>query len=93
MQALRQGIRIPEDLAVIGCGDLHYDELVRVPLSSVNQRSREIGVRTAKLIMELLHHEGEAAPRRIVLEPKLAARESTDRPVRRPRVLKATIPH
>lgn len=82
-QAWRQGIRVPEDLAVIGCGDLHYDELIRVPLSSINQRSSEIGSRTAKLILELLDLEEKGEPRRIVLEPKLAARESTDRPSRR----------
>ena len=84
-QAWRQNIMVPEDLAVIGCGDLHYDELMRVPLSSINQRSPEIGARTAKLILELLATEEKPDPRRIVLEPRLAARDSTNRSIRRQR--------
>ena len=82
MQALRQGIRVPEDLAVIGCGDLHYDESLRVPLSSIDQRSREIGSRAAKLILSLIEEEAKGDPRRIILEPKLVARESTARPAK-----------
>src|SRR6185437_8585211 len=35
--ALDHGLRIPEDIAVIGCGNLHYDDALSVPLSSINQ--------------------------------------------------------
>src|SRR5919108_6446861 len=45
--ALDQGISIPEDIAVIGCGNLHYDDSLRVPLSSVDQHSRQIGEEAA----------------------------------------------
>ena len=31
---LEAGLRIPEDIAVIGCGNLHYDGSLRVPLST-----------------------------------------------------------
>ena len=54
MEALKRSVRVPEDLAVIGCGNLHSDDIVRVPLSSIDQRSREIGARTAALVLELL---------------------------------------
>jgi LacI family transcriptional regulator len=37
---LEAGLRIPQDIAVIGCGNLHYDRSLRVPLSSVDQNSR-----------------------------------------------------
>ena len=45
--ALDQGLRIPEDIAVIGCGNLHYDDSLRVPLSSIDQHSRRIGEEAA----------------------------------------------
>ncbi len=82
--ATELGLSVPQDVAVIGCGNLHFDDIVRVPLSSVDQRSREIGARTAKLILELKAadlDESEASPpfRRIVLQPRLAARASTER--------------
>ncbi len=84
MEALRQGVRVPEELAVIGCGDLHFDDAIRVPLSSVNQRSRDIGERAAKLILELVGREGPGDFRRIVLQPKLVPRSSSARPQKRP---------
>lgn len=84
-EAIRQGLRVPDDLAVIGCGNLHYDVEIRVPLSSVDQRSREIGSRAAAMILEILAAR-EAAPegevqdfRNVVLQPRLIARESTAR--------------
>jgi LacI family transcriptional regulator len=79
MEAVRLGMDVPEDLAVIGCGNLHFDDVIRVPLSSVDQRSSEIGARVAKLIMELKVEEASSQPRRVVLQPKLAARASTAR--------------
>lgn len=33
---LESGLRVPEDMAVIGCGNLHYDDVLQVPLSSVD---------------------------------------------------------
>ncbi len=83
-QACDMGVRIPEDISVIGCGDLHFNDSIRVPLSSVDQRSREIGARTAKLVLELIAAETPPAPKRIMLEPRLHLRTSTAHPSRRP---------
>ena len=78
-EALKMGLQVPEDVAVIGCGNLHIDELIRVPLSSVDQRSREIGTRTAKLVLEILSADVKSDPRRVVLQPRLVPRASTMR--------------
>ena len=51
------GAGVPQDLAVIGCGNLHFDDSIRVPLSSIDQRSGEIGRRAAKLILELVKED------------------------------------
>lgn len=79
LQASMQGIGVPKDLAVIGCGNLHFDRLIRVPLSSVDQRSNEIGRRTGKLILELLEEDASKETRKVVLQARLAARASTER--------------
>lgn len=76
-EARKQGIRIPEDLAVIGCGNLHYDDEISVPLSSIDQRSSEIGSRTAKLILEVLAGCTPGAFRDVILQPRIAVRAST----------------
>jgi LacI family transcriptional regulator len=81
-EALRQGITVPGGLAVIGCGNLHYGSEIRVPLSSIDQRSGEIGQRAARLTLDILAARAEKTSldyREIILQPRLAARESTAR--------------
>jgi LacI family transcriptional regulator len=41
------GLHIPEDIAVVGCGNLSYSDFLRTPLSSVDQGSEGIGRQTA----------------------------------------------
>ena len=77
VRAFEAGVRIPRDMAIIGCGNYHYSSKLRVPLSSVDQRAREIGERTAKMILALLNKPASARPRMAVLEPRLVVRESS----------------
>ena len=77
--ALDQGIRIPEDLAVIGCGNLHYDDSLRVPLSSIDQHSRQIGEQAARITLAILHSKVPPKPETVVLQPQLVVRGSTRR--------------
>jgi LacI family transcriptional regulator len=76
---LEAGLRIPEDIAVIGCGNVHYDASLRVPLSSVDQQSTAMGERAGKLVLSLTAAKGSPKPKSIILEPKLVARDSTRR--------------
>jgi LacI family transcriptional regulator len=76
---LAAGLRIPEDIAVIGCGNVHYDASLRVPLSSIDQRSAVMGERAAKLALSLIGAKTSANPKSIILEPKLVPRASTAR--------------
>ena len=77
--ALDQGLRIPEDIAVIGCGNLHYDDSLRVPLSSIDQHSRRIGEEAARLALAILNSKIPPKPENVVLQPELIVRRSTQR--------------
>jgi LacI family transcriptional regulator len=77
-EILDAGLRIPEDIALIGCGNVHYGASLRVPLSSIDQQSGTIGERAAKLALSLVESK-RAAPKTILLKPKLVARASTAR--------------
>jgi LacI family transcriptional regulator len=77
VRAYEAGLRIPEDMAIIGCGNYHYSSKLRVPLSSVDQRAAEIGERTAKMIISQLEKPVPARPRTVVLDPKLVVRASS----------------
>ena len=74
---LEAGLRIPEDIAVIGCGNLHYDRLLRVPLSSIDQNCPGISERTAEILLGLLESKVRPQPMSIILEPSLVVRASS----------------
>lgn len=78
-RALDEGLRIPEDLAIIGCGNLHYDDALRVPLSSVDQQSRRIGEEAARITLRILNSKTTCTPEKVLLEPQLIVRASTQR--------------
>ena len=77
--ALEAGLRIPQDIAFVGCDNLHYDGSLKAPLSSIDHHSDLVGVRAAELLLKLLKEKKPGAPRRVVLEPKLVVRESSQR--------------
>ena len=76
---LEAGLRIPEDIAVIGCGNLHYDGSLRVPLSSIDQSSETIGERTAAILLGMIESKVRPQAMSVILEPSLKARASTTR--------------
>jgi len=82
--ALDHGLRIPEDLAVIGCGNLHYDDSLRVPLSSIDQHSRRIGEEAARVTLGILNSKIPLKPETVVLQPELIVRGSTRRRAAKP---------
>ena len=77
--ALENGVRIPEDVAVIGCGNLHYDDSLRVPLSSIDQHSQQIGKEAARIALGILSAKTPPKPETVVLKPELVIRQSTQR--------------
>lgn len=77
--ALEQGVRIPEDIALIGCGNLHYDDALSVPLSSINQHSRRIGQEAGRIALGILNSKAPSKPESVILQPELVVRRSTRR--------------
>ncbi len=77
---LAAGLRVPQDIAVIGCGNLHFDKSLRVPLSSIDQQSVTIGERAAKLLLAIIKPKTPPRPRRVLIEPSVVVRDSTRRP-------------
>jgi len=76
---LDAGLRIPEDIALIGCGNLHYDNCLRVPLSSIDQHSRQIGTKAGKLVLSLIEAKQRRAPTVYTVDPSLVIRASSQR--------------
>lgn len=77
---LEAGLRVPEDVAIAGCGNVAYADFLRVPLTSVDQQSGAIGERTARMALAMLESGSPARRKTVLLKPKLIVRASTLRP-------------
>ena len=75
--AFEAGVNVPRDLAIIGSGNYHFNDTLRVPLSSIEQGSVAMGKRLAQLILEIVASKGKLPPTRTIQKPKLVVREST----------------
>lgn len=74
---LDAGLRIPEDIAVVGCGNVLYSDFLRVPLTSVDQDSAAIGRIAAELALSLVGAKTSVRPRTEFIKPKLVVRASS----------------
>jgi LacI family transcriptional regulator len=76
---LDAGLQIPKDIAVVGCGNLHYDDLLKVPLTSIDQDSNGLGTSAATLALSIIKQKSKSTPKNVLLESKLVVRASSQR--------------
>ncbi len=74
--ALHAGLRIPQDIAFVGCGNLRYAEYLKIPLTSIDHATDKMGELAAKLALELAA-DSKQAPQTLLLDPKLVVRQSS----------------
>ena len=71
------GLRVPNDIAVVGFDDQDPSAYFQPPLTTVRQPMREIGMEASRLLFRRLNEPAmDPARQRIVLEPTLIVRES-----------------
>ena len=75
--AREMGRRVPEDIAVIGCGNLSLSAYLEVPLSSVDQGVGELGEAASRLALELIGSKVLRASQQLRVAPKVVVRAST----------------
>jgi LacI family transcriptional regulator len=73
------GLKVPDDVAIAGVGDIALGDLLRVPLTTVGWSRRDEGRHAAELLLNGLDLEVDA-PQRIVIPPHLIVRESSGAP-------------
>jgi LacI family transcriptional regulator len=73
---LRAGLKVPEDIAFIGCGNFRYADYLRVPLSSIDQGTAELGRMAGEFALDL-STKPEQEPKSILAPPTLIVRHST----------------
>ncbi len=80
MKAARElGIRLPDELALVGGDDIELAEFLEVPLTTFHQPAFEIGSRGAELLLSRLVGDAKE-PQQIVMTPQLIVRQSSGGP-------------
>lgn len=75
------GRRVPDDVAVVGAGDVAHGDLLRVPLTTVAWSKEELGRRAADLLLDEIDEHPDGPFQRVVITPTLVVRESSGGPV------------
>jgi LacI family transcriptional regulator len=74
------GLRVPEDIAVVGAGDIALGDLLRVPLTTISWSREDLGKAAAELLLERVEAEPAGRlqrTRRVVISPRLVVRRSS----------------
>jgi DNA-binding LacI/PurR family transcriptional regulator len=72
------GLKIPEDIAIVGFSNNKITSLVQPSITTVDQPSFEMGKKAAEILIEMIEKEETKKNRRtLVLETKLIVRNST----------------
>ncbi|MGL3149374.1 LacI family DNA-binding transcriptional regulator [Microbacterium sp. A82] len=71
------GMRVPEDIALIGYDDIDFAEATVVPLSSVRQPAQKIGHTAVELLLKVIENPDGEYERRVRFRPELVVRRSS----------------
>jgi LacI family transcriptional regulator len=74
---LEAGVRVPEDVAVVGYDDIEFAAIAAVPLSSVRQPARQIGNTAAGLLLAERAAGEDHIHTNVVFQPELVVRRSS----------------
>jgi LacI family transcriptional regulator len=75
--AIRAGVRVPDDLAIVGYDDIDFAGAAGVPLTSVHQPSYEMGRTAAELLLDEVRAEAGHQHMQVRFEPELVERSSS----------------
>ncbi|APA00415.1 LacI family DNA-binding transcriptional regulator [Flavobacterium commune] len=76
---LENNIKVPEEIALIGFSDEPFTSLTQPSISTVNQHSDQIGKLAAEAFLERINNPKKKTINRIILEPELIIRQSSNR--------------
>ncbi|WP_273319953.1 LacI family DNA-binding transcriptional regulator [Vallitalea guaymasensis] len=70
------GIKVPEDISVVGFDDIDIARLVRPKLTTVAQPIHEMGRVAANMIIDIIEGKGSKVKDDVIFEPNLVVRDS-----------------
>ncbi|WP_231948740.1 LacI family DNA-binding transcriptional regulator [Jiangella alkaliphila] len=81
LRALHEaGIRVPQDVSIVGFDDIPEAEFLTPPLTTVRQDFAEVGRKSIALVLDLIETGPRPVAERIVVPPVLVTRASSTAP-------------
>jgi LacI family transcriptional regulator len=74
------GLRVPDDIAVVGFDDIAFAAFPEISLTTVRQPKYEMGRLAADILLDCIIN-GTQEPKRYILEPELVIRTSSGKPL------------
>ncbi len=77
--ARSKGLRVPEDLSIVGFDDVFFSRYLQPPLTTVRQPKQEMGRNAMNILLSLL--AGDAPKKQVCVHGELIVRSSTKSPL------------
>ena len=77
--AVELGLRIPQDLSLVGFGDIPFAQFYNPPLTTVRQPQYQMGAKAAAMLFERMKNRS-LPQRQAIVEPRLIIRATTAEP-------------
>lgn len=74
------GIRIPEDMSVVGCDDIELASLRRIDLTTLHLPKRDMGAAATEVLLRRIHAKRAVQPREVIMPTHLTVRGSSAAP-------------
>lgn len=71
------GIKVPDDISVIGNDDIYYAQIYPVPLTTINAPQREIGRMAAEILIDNIEASDLLPVQKVILDTELVVRKSS----------------
>ncbi|MEO7143484.1 MAG: LacI family DNA-binding transcriptional regulator [Bryobacteraceae bacterium] len=71
------GLRVPEDIAIAGVGNIRYADRLPAPLTTIDQQPRAMGKTATTMLLAALAKGRMPAAREVILPARLIIRESS----------------
>jgi LacI family transcriptional regulator len=73
---IEEGLKVPEDIAIIGFNDIEFTAMKGVELTTIGQKKYEMGTIAVKTLVEKIEGKKTESTKEIFLEPELIIRKS-----------------
>jgi LacI family transcriptional regulator len=73
---VEEGMKVPEDIALIGFNDIEFTSMKGIELTTIGQKKYEMGALAVKMLVERIEGRKVEPSKEIVLEPELIIRKT-----------------